>query len=110
MAFAAAGLDLVWTGEGLNEEGRLRGGARPVVKVDPEFYRPAEVDVLVGDSSKAAQVLGWRSTTTLEQLCTMMVEADLRRAEGTADARPMPRPRVGLPSSMAPAGKEAALS
>lgn len=106
MAFAAAGLDLVWTGEGLNEEARLRGGAHPVVTVDPDFYRPAEVDLLVGDSTKAAQVLGWRSTTSLEQLCTMMVEADLQRAEGATGARP----RVGLPSSVAPAAKEAALS
>jgi len=50
--------------------------------VDPRFYRPAEVDLLIGDSTKAREKLGWVPETTLEDLCRMMVEADLRRNQG----------------------------
>jgi GDPmannose 4,6-dehydratase len=55
------------------------------VQVNPKFYRPAEVDLLIGDASKAKEILGWEATTTLEALCKMMVEADLTRvASGTS--------------------------
>jgi GDPmannose 4,6-dehydratase len=50
-----------------------------VVRINPRYYRPAEVELLIGDASKAKQVLGWEAKTTLEQLCAMMVEADLAR-------------------------------
>jgi len=49
--------------------------------VNPKFYRPAEVELLIGNPQKAKDVLGWEPTTTLEQLCQMMVEADIRRNE-----------------------------
>jgi GDPmannose 4,6-dehydratase len=49
------------------------------MRVNPKFYRPAEVDLLIGDASHAQARLGWQATTTLEELCAMMVEADLRR-------------------------------
>jgi GDPmannose 4,6-dehydratase len=52
-----------------------------VVRVNPKFYRPAEVDLLIGSPEKAKQKLGWEPKTTLEELCAMMVEADLRRNE-----------------------------
>ena len=52
---------------------------KTVVRVNPKFYRPAEVDLLIGNPTKAKNVLGWAPQTTLEQLCQMMVEADLRR-------------------------------
>jgi GDPmannose 4,6-dehydratase len=51
------------------------------VRVNPKFYRPAEVELLIGNPEKAKQKLGWEPRTTLEQLCAMMVEADLRRNE-----------------------------
>ena len=56
------------------------------VVIDPQFFRPAEVDILLGDPSKAQKVLGWKPKTSLEQLITMMVEADLERVakEGQA--------------------------
>ena len=54
---------------------------KPLVRVSPKFYRPAEVDLLIGDPSKARDELGWKADTTLEQLCQMMVDADLRRNE-----------------------------
>ena len=49
------------------------------MKINPAFYRPAEVELLIGDPSKAGRVLNWKSETSLEQLCEMMVEADMRR-------------------------------
>jgi GDPmannose 4,6-dehydratase len=49
------------------------------MRINPKFYRPAEVDLLIGDPARAKAKLGWEPTTTLEQLCQMMVEADLRR-------------------------------
>ena len=52
-----------------------------VVRVNPRFWRPAEVELLIGDPTKAKRQLGWEPRTTLEQLCQMMVEADLRRVE-----------------------------
>jgi GDPmannose 4,6-dehydratase len=49
------------------------------VRINPRFYRPAEVELLIGDASKAREVLGWEATTSMEDLCAMMVEADLAR-------------------------------
>jgi GDPmannose 4,6-dehydratase len=49
--------------------------------VNPKFYRPTEVELLIGDAAKAKRELGWEPKTTLEQLCQMMVEADIRRNE-----------------------------
>ena len=51
------------------------------VEIDPKFYRPAEVDLLLGDPKKAENVLGWKAKTTLEELMHMMVDADLRRVK-----------------------------
>jgi GDPmannose 4,6-dehydratase len=56
-----------------------RTSGRTLVKINPAFYRPAEVELLIGDPSKAERDLGWKAQTTLEQLAAMMVEADIRR-------------------------------
>ncbi|RQP26331.1 GDP-mannose 4,6-dehydratase [Piscinibacter terrae] len=79
MAAKGAGFDLVFEGSGENEVGIDRKSGKTIVRVNPKFYRPAEVDLLIGDASKAKRDLGWEATTTLEQLCQMMVEADIRR-------------------------------
>lgn len=79
MAFEAVGLPLEWRGKGLEERGYCAATGRELVFVDPSFHRPAEVDFLRGDPTKAEQVLGWRPKTSLKELCTMMVEADLQR-------------------------------
>jgi GDPmannose 4,6-dehydratase len=79
MAFAAAGYQLEWTGSGEQERGLDTATGRVLVKVNPKFYRPAEVDLLIGCADKAREQLGWRPDTTLEQLCRMMVDADLAR-------------------------------
>ena len=81
MAGRSAGFDLAFEGVGEQEVAIDRVSGQLLVRVNPSFYRPAEVELLIGDATKAAQDLGWRPTTTLEQLCAMMVEADIRRNE-----------------------------
>jgi GDPmannose 4,6-dehydratase len=81
MAFKGAGVALEWRGSGEHETGHCTRTGKKLVGVSPKFYRPAEVDLLIGDPAKAKAVLGWEPQTTLEQLCQMMVDADLRRNE-----------------------------
>lgn len=79
MAFKAVDVELEWSGQEENEVATDKATGKVVVKVNPKFYRPAEVDLLIGNPEKAKKELGWEPTTTLEELCSMMVEADLRR-------------------------------
>jgi GDPmannose 4,6-dehydratase len=79
MAFKAAGYELRFEGEEQHEVGIDIQSGKTLVRVNPKFYRPAEVDLLIGNPARAKEKLGWAPRTTLEQLCTMMVEADLRR-------------------------------
>ena len=81
MAFRATGVALEWSGSGENESGHCTRSGKLLVRVAPRFYRPAEVDMLIGDAAKARTELGWEPRTGLEALCQMMVEADLRRNE-----------------------------
>ena len=81
MAGKAAGFDLEWSGSAEAERGVDRKTGKLIVRVNPKFYRPAEVALLIGDATKAKTELGWEPRTTLEQLCQMMVEADIRRNE-----------------------------
>jgi GDPmannose 4,6-dehydratase len=81
MAFKAAGMELAFKGTGENEVGVEVSSGKTVVRVNPKFYRPAEVELLIGSPEKAKRELGWEPKTTLEELCRMMVEADLKRVE-----------------------------
>lgn len=81
IAARVVGYDLQWDGVGEDEVGIDRTSGKTLVRVNPQFYRPAEVDLLKGDASKARQDLGWEPTVPLERLCEMMVEADIRRIE-----------------------------
>ncbi|MGI4717798.1 MAG: GDP-mannose 4,6-dehydratase [Janthinobacterium lividum] len=81
MAFKGAGINVEFTGEGENEVGHCARTGKALVRVSPKFYRPAEVDLLIGNPEKAKRVLGWEPKTSLEELCQMMVDADLRRNE-----------------------------
>ena len=81
MAAKVAGYDLVWRGSKQSEEGVDRKSAKVLVRVNPTFYRPTEVDFLLGNPAKAKRELGWEATTSIEALCQMMVEADIRRNE-----------------------------
>jgi len=79
MAFKGADIEVEFQGSAENETAVDTATGRTVMRINPRFYRPAEVDLLIGDPAKAKARLGWKPTTTLEQLCQMMVVADLRR-------------------------------
>jgi len=81
MAFKAVDIELEFKGEAEEEVAIDKATGNVVVKVNPKFYRPAEVDLLIGNPKKAKDDLGWEPKCTLEELCAMMVEADLRRNE-----------------------------
>lgn len=79
LAFKAADIEIQWRGVGGAEQAVEVGSGKVVVAINPKFHRPAEVDLLIGNPAKAKEKLGWEPKTTLEELCKMMVEADLRR-------------------------------
>ena len=81
MAFKAAGVGIEFKGQGEGETGHCAQSGKLLVRISPKFYRPAEVELLVGDPAKAQRELGWAPSTTLEQLCQMMLAADMRRNE-----------------------------
>lgn len=83
LAAQAAGLMLEWHGEGLDEVAVDRATGQTVVQVNPTFFRPAEVDLLLGDSSKARTVLGWQPKVSFEGLVEKMIHADLTRHMST---------------------------
>ena len=76
-AFKEVGIDIIWKGSGVNEQGIDESTGKTLVKVDPEYFRPTEVDLLVGDSSKARKELGWKPNFSVDQLIKDMVQADL---------------------------------
>jgi GDPmannose 4,6-dehydratase len=79
LSFRAAGIDVEFDGEGVDEVVSDRKTGRIVSRVNKDFFRPAEVDLLLGDAAKAKKILDWESTTSVEQLCELMVQADLNR-------------------------------
>lgn len=81
-ASAVAGFEIEWEGEGQNEKGIDRKSGKVIVEVSPEFFRPAEVDILIGDATKAKEKLGWYPKTTFDKLVEIMMQADLKRVEG----------------------------
>lgn len=81
MAFKAVGIELEFKGYAANEVAVNKANGKIVVKVNSKFYRPAEVELLIGNPEKARQELGWEPKCTLEELCAMMVKEDLRRNE-----------------------------
>ncbi len=81
MAFKAADIELEFSGKDENEIAVDKASGKTVVRVNPKFYRPAEVDLLIGNPQKAKDELGWEPKCTLEELCAMMVKEDLRRNE-----------------------------
>jgi len=86
-AFAAAGISLAWNDEGVKEQG-LEGKTGAVrVEVDPRYFRPAEVDLLLGDASKAREKLGWSPQVTFKELIRIMTEADIELAAQEAWAK-----------------------
>jgi len=79
LAFHHAGIELEWQGEGIDEKGIDKATGKVIVEVDPKYFRPAEVDQLLGDPSKAKRQLGWNpQKTSFQDLVRIMVEHDLR--------------------------------
>lgn len=81
MAFKGAGIDVEFKGKDVDEVAVDTATGKTVMRINPKFHRPAEVDLLIGNPEKAERILGWKPQTSLEQLCQMMVEADLKRNE-----------------------------
>ncbi|HEU0050480.1 MAG TPA: GDP-mannose 4,6-dehydratase [Patescibacteria group bacterium] len=79
IAFKEVGIPIVWRGSGIDEQGVNELNGKTVVRIDPYFFRPAEVDLLLGDASKAARVLNWKPQTRFEELVRLMVRAELAR-------------------------------
>ena len=80
ICFSAVGIDLEWEGTPgtINEYGVCRKTGKVITKVDPKYFRPTEVELLIGDPSKARELLGWEARTSLEELANIMVEADMK--------------------------------
>ncbi|MGB4183605.1 MAG: GDP-mannose 4,6-dehydratase [Dethiobacteria bacterium] len=82
LAFKEVGIELEWQGEGVNEKGIDRSTGKVLVEVDPKYFRPTEVDLLLGDPTKAKNLLGWNPTkTSFEELVKIMVESDMKLVE-----------------------------
>jgi GDPmannose 4,6-dehydratase len=77
IAFAEVGRSIEWRGQGIEETGIDRKSGKTVVRIDPQYFRPTEVDLLIGDASKARLKLGWEPKTTFAQLVKEMVAGDL---------------------------------
>ena len=79
-AFSEAGISLEWSGSGVDEVGKNAQTGKLLVSVDPAYFRPTEVDLLIGDATKAKEKLGWRPTCDLKQLISEMISSDLKEA------------------------------
>jgi GDPmannose 4,6-dehydratase len=84
LTFAELGIEVEWQGQGVNEYGVNKANGDVIVRVDPAYYRPVEVDLLLGDSTKASQTFNWQPRTTFCELIKIMVEADLKKAQQEA--------------------------
>jgi GDPmannose 4,6-dehydratase len=82
LAFREAGIELEWKGEGIEEQGIDSSTGRVLVEIDPKYFRPTEVEQLLGDPTKAKTLLGWNPTqTSFEELVKVMVKNDIRYVE-----------------------------
>ncbi len=82
-AFAHVGRRIIWRGEGVGEEGVDSNSDQVLVKIDSRYFRPTEVDLLLGDPTKAHEKLGWRHRTSFDELISEMVESDLEAMSGS---------------------------
>lgn len=82
LSFHEVGIEILWEGKGAKEKGLDKNTGKVLVEVSPEFYRPAEVELLIGDATKAKKKLGWTPNTSLEELVKIMVRSDLQHLEG----------------------------
>jgi GDPmannose 4,6-dehydratase len=87
LSFAQVGMTIAWQGAGVDEKGIDAATGRVIVEVDPRYYRPTEVDLLIGDATKAATVLGWTPSTSFHDMVTEMVASDLKLVRREAEHR-----------------------
>ena len=87
LAFAEVGIDLAWRGSGVDETGVDSASGEVLIRIDPRYFRPTEVDELRGDASKAERELGWRPTTSFAELIREMVKEDLKAVAAEAAYR-----------------------
>jgi GDPmannose 4,6-dehydratase len=87
MAFGHAGIELEWQGEGVNEVGINKETGKPVIEVDPQYFRPTEVELLIGDSTKAREKLGWTFDYQIDDLVKDMIESDRDALERLPEER-----------------------
>jgi GDPmannose 4,6-dehydratase len=80
-AFYQTGITIVWEGSGVDEKGKNEETGETLVRIDPRYFRPTEVDYLLGDASKARSELGWEPTVSFDELVRIMVTEDLKEAE-----------------------------
>jgi len=80
-AFKEVGIDLIWQGKGINEKGIDKRTGKIIIEIDPRYFRPAEVESLLGDSSKAREKLGWEPQVSFQELVKEMVQSDLEEAK-----------------------------
>jgi len=79
--FKVLGEEISWKGTGINEKGILKSTGKEVVGIDPRYFRPTEVDILIGNPAKAKEILGWEPKTTFKELVKLMVKADFNKAK-----------------------------
>jgi GDPmannose 4,6-dehydratase len=77
MAFNYVGINLEWKGNGIDEKGIDKANGKVIIEIDPKYFRPTEVDLLIGDATKAKTLLGWKPKYTVKQLCEEMVKSDI---------------------------------
>jgi len=87
-AFKVLGEEIYWKGKAENEQGFLKSTGKAVVGINPRYYRPTEVDLLLGDYSRAKEKLGWEPKVTFKELVKIMVEADYKKSKNRKDTEP----------------------
>ena len=97
LAFAEVGTEVNWTGTGVDEVGTCAETGKTLVKIDPRYFRPTEVELLIGNPAKAKKLLGWEATTTLAELVSEMVREDLKAVAHEAASR---RPDEERPAAL----------
>ena len=79
--FNVLGEQIIWTGKGVTETGKIKSSGKVVVGIDPRYFRPTEVDLLIGNPAKANEKLGWKPKVTFKELVRIMVNSDFEKAK-----------------------------
>ena len=79
--FKVLGEEIIWTGAGMDEKGILKSSGKEVIGIDPRYFRPTEVDILIGNPAKAFEKLGWKPKTTFKELVKLMVKSDFEKTK-----------------------------